>query len=128
MDRPTLRAWLTAYECAWRTAGTEALADLFAPEATYRMNPYEEPYRGLRAIAAMWDAEREGPNEVFTMSSRIIAVEGDTGVVRLNVTYGAPPHEEYRDLWIVNFDEHGRCQTFEEWPFWPSGTERSFAD
>lgn len=27
--------------------------------------------------------------------------------------------ERYRDLWIVRFDEDGRCREFEEWPFWP---------
>jgi hypothetical protein len=53
MDRAGLRAWVELYERAWRTAGTELLAELFAPEATYQTAPFEEPFRGLPAIAAM---------------------------------------------------------------------------
>ena len=56
-----------------------------------------------------------------------MAVEGDTGVVRLEVRYGDPVHRVYRDLWIVRLDERGRCVTFEEWPFWPRGGDGDFA-
>jgi len=41
-------------------------------------------------MAALWDAEREGPDEVFKLTSEIVAVEGDTGVVRVEVVYGDP--------------------------------------
>ena len=111
--------WVEAYERAWRTAGTDALGDLFTPEATYRMAPFEEPHRGLEAIAELWEAEREGPDEEFTLEFEVVAVEGDTGVVRCEVAYGAPNRRLYRDLWIVKLDEDGRCSHFEEWPFWP---------
>ncbi|MFG2099247.1 hypothetical protein ACGFJ5_01450 [Micromonospora echinaurantiaca] len=68
----------------------------------------------------MWEAERAGPDEVFRMTSEIVAVDGDTAVVRLEVRYGDPVHQEYRDLWIMRFAEDGRCGSFEEWPFWPA--------
>ncbi|MPZ89360.1 MAG: nuclear transport factor 2 family protein [Nitriliruptorales bacterium] len=123
MDRPALQTWLAGYERAWRAPGgpalEEALEALFAPEATYQMAPFEEPYRGLPAIVAMWQAEREGPDEVFTMQAEILAVEGDIGVARLGVRYGDPVDQIFRDLWIVRFDDAGRCTAFEEWPFWP---------
>jgi hypothetical protein len=70
----------------------------------------------------MWEAERIGPEEMFEMQSEIIAIEGDTGVVRVEVRYGPPKKQEYRDLWIVRLDGEGRCTHFEEWPFWPPGT------
>jgi ketosteroid isomerase-like protein len=110
---------VAAYERAWRTAGTESLADLFTPDATYRMAPFEDPHRGLAAIADLWDAERQGPDEAFTLESEVVAVEGDTGVVRCEVAYGEPYNIVYRDLWIIRLDEHRRCFHFEEWPFWP---------
>jgi SnoaL-like domain len=122
MDRSGLRAWLQLYERAWRTAGTDLLAELFAPQATYRTAPFEPPFRGLPAIAAMWEAGRDGPDEVFSMRSEVVAVEGDTGVARVEVRYGEPPRQRYRDLWVVRFDGAGRCVAFEEWPFWPKGT------
>ena len=119
LGRADIAAWVEAYERAWRTAGTQPLAALFTPEATYLADPFEEPHNGIDEIADFWEAEREGPDEIFTMDSEIVAVEGDTGVVRLEVTYGDPIRLIYRDLWIVRLDVSGRCFHFEEWPFWP---------
>ncbi len=117
MDRADLERWVSNYERAWRTEGTDLLADLFAEDATYLMAPFQEPHRGLDAIRALWDAEREGPDEEFEMDSEIVAVDGDVGVVRVEVRYGRPQRAHFRDLWIVRFDDAGRCVEFEEWPF-----------
>ena len=119
MDRDALDRWLDHYERAWRTASTEPLRELFTDDASYSSSPYAEPQRGLAAIMGFWDEAREGPDEVFTMARETIAVEGDTGVVRVEVRYGDPVDQEYRDLWIVVLDAHGRCSHFEEWPFFP---------
>jgi ketosteroid isomerase-like protein len=127
MNRDQLRDWLAAYERAWRAPGTEALAEIFAPDATYRTAPFEDAYRGLDAIAELWEREREGPDEAFEMRSEVVAVEGDTGVARVEVRYGDPVVREYRDLWIIRLDASGRCLEFDEWPFWPADAEGSFA-
>ena len=116
-----LADWIARYERAWRTPGTEALAELFTPDAVYRMAPYDPPYEGLAAIAELWEREREGPDEVFTMTSEIVAVEGEVGVARVEVLYGEPTSRQYRDLWIVTLDGEGRAVAFEEWPFSPAG-------
>lgn len=126
MGREQHTAWLEGYESAWRTEGTDALARLFAPEASYRTAPFEPPFRGLGQIAEMWEAEREGPDEVFTLATEIVAVEEDTGVVRVEARYDGPPPRCYRDLWIVRLDAAGLCTHFEEWPFWPAGTPGTF--
>lgn len=124
MTREQVGAWIANYEKAWRAAGIGLLNDLFTEEATYQMSPYEEPVTGLPAIAELWEGERQGPDEVFTMTSRIVAVEDDTAVVRVDVSYGEPAPREYRDLWLMRFAEDGRCSAFEEWPFWPGQTWR----
>jgi ketosteroid isomerase-like protein len=121
VDRGELERWLAAYERAWRTPGTDALAGLFADDAIYSNNPYGDTHRGIEAIARLWERERDGPDEAFEMGAVIVAVEGDTGAVRVAVRYGEPKPAEYRDLWIVRLDEDGRCVAFEEWPFWPPG-------
>jgi len=121
VDRGDLERWIAAYERAWRTPGTEGLSELFADEATYFNNPYGDTHRGLAAIAALWEREREGPDEAFEMTVELVAVEGDTGVARIEVRYGEPKPAEYRGLWIVRLDGDGRCVAFEEWPFWPPG-------
>jgi hypothetical protein len=122
LDRSQLTDWLRRYERAWRTPGTDALADAFASDAYYSTGPYERPHLGLEAIAAMWEAERRGPEEIFQLRSEIVAVEGDSGVVRVEVAYGEPERQEYRDLWIVRLNGDGLCVHFEEWPFWPPGS------
>jgi hypothetical protein len=69
----------------------------------------------------MWDEERDSPDEEFEMTSEIIAVDGDTAVAQVEVTYGDPVEEEFRDLWIMRFTEDGRCHSFEEWWSSPDG-------
>ena len=119
MTREQVAGWVAAYEQAWRAPGTGALAAIFTPDAIYRQGPYDEPVTGLPAIGGMWEAERDGPGEVFRMTSDVIAVDGDTAVVRVEVGYGDPVRQEYRDLWVLRFAGDGRCAWFEEWPFWP---------
>ena len=119
IERAQVEDWVARYERAWRTPGTEPLRELFAEDAKYRTAPYREPYAGLDRIGEMWEAEREGADEVFTMTSEIVAVDGDTAVVRVEVKYDDPVDREYRDLWLIRFGEDGRAVAFEEWPFWP---------
>jgi hypothetical protein len=123
-DREVVSRWLAGYEAAWRTPGTEPLTGLFTGGASYRHSPYATPVAGLDAIRRMWDEERAGPDEVFTLATEILAVDGPVAVVRAEVRYGDPVGQEYRDLWVMRLDDDGRCTWFEEWPFWP---ERPYA-
>lgn len=118
-DRATVSRWLAGYEAAWRAPGTEALGRLFTSDATYLQSPYEQPVTSLAAIERMWESERQGPDEVFTLATDILAVEGPTAVVRAEVFYREPPRQEYRDLWVIRLADDGRCTRFEEWPYWP---------
>lgn len=133
VDRGSLLEWVAGYERAWRTPDgpklERALAALFAPGASYRPAPFEEPYVGLPAIARMWQAERRGPDEPFALEAKVVAADAQarTGVLEVEVRYGEPTWQRYRDLWIVRFDGEGRCKHFEEWPFWPEGTRGSYA-
>lgn len=118
-DRAMVSQWVADYEAAWRAPGTEALAGIFTEDAGYLRSPYAEPDAGLDAISRMWDLERDGPDEIFTLATEIVAVDGITAVVRAEVRYGDPVRQEYRDLWVMRLGDDGRCSWFEEWPFWP---------
>ena len=59
------------------------------------------------------------PDEAFTFTWELVAVDADTAVVRAAVDYGAPVASRWRDLWVLAFAADGRCHTFEEWPFAP---------
>jgi ketosteroid isomerase-like protein len=118
-NRGMVGQWLADYEAAWRSPGTDGLAELFTGDATYLQSPYQQPITGLDAIKRMWEEEREGPDEVFTLATEVLAVDGPTAVVRAEVRYGDPVRQEYRDLWVIRLADDGRCTWFEEWPFWP---------
>ena len=120
MDRAALTRWIELYVELWRTAGTDRLSELFTDDATYSAGPFEPTRRGLAAIAELWDGERESPDEAFRITTEIVAVDGDTGIARIEVWYDDPPPRHYKDLWIVHLDASGRCTHFEEWPTWPT--------
>jgi ketosteroid isomerase-like protein len=81
-ERAEVTRWLAGYEAAWRAPGTGDLAGLFTSDAAYLQSPYEQPVTGLDAIKRMWEEEREGPVEVFTLATDILAVDGPTAVGR----------------------------------------------
>jgi ketosteroid isomerase-like protein len=119
MDRRAVEEWIEGYERLWRTPGTDGLADLFRPDATYQPSPWASPVDGLEAIARFWDEERDAADEAFDLSAEVVAVDGDTAVVRVSVDYGRANAGRWRDLWVIGFAEDGRCSSFEEWPFAP---------
>lgn len=121
MDSASLQQWIEQYERAWRTEGTDVLAELFTDDVVYSASPWADPITGLAALGEFWDAQRESAAEQFSMTSEIVALDGSVGVVRVSVEYGSG--DRWRDLWIVRFDEDGRCAAFEEWPFAPNDSD-----
>lgn len=118
MERAALESWIERYERLWRTEGTDGLSDLFTHDATYLPSPWAQPVRGRDALAEFWEDERDGPDEGFALTSQVVALDGEVGVVRVEVTYETG--EAWRDLWVIRLDGDGRCTAFEEWPFAPS--------
>jgi ketosteroid isomerase-like protein len=115
VERADVERWVADYERAWRDEDLTAVDTLFTPDAHYRPSPYEASMVGHEEIRAFWVDDEE----VFSMTSDVVAVEGSTAVVRLEVRYGEPVRQEYRDLWVLRFAEDGRVRDFEEWAYWP---------
>ena len=116
VERDGVMRWVSGYERAWRAGDTDAVATLFTEDARYRTSPYADPKVGHGEIRGFWLAD-EG--ETFTVRAEPVAVEGDDAVVRLEVRYGDPVRQEYRDLWVLRFAPDGRVRDFEEWAYWP---------
>jgi ketosteroid isomerase-like protein len=108
--------WVAGYEAAWRNQDLDAVEELFTEDARYRSSPYEDSRIGHAAIKAFW---QDDDGEVFTMTAAPVAVDDQTAVVRVEVRYGDPVRQEYRDLWVMRFAEDGRVEDFEEWAYWP---------
>jgi hypothetical protein len=116
MNRDEVMRWVGGYEQAWRDGDVGAVERLFTDEARYLASPYEAPKVGHDAIKAFW-LDDEG--RTFEMSASLVAVDGRTAIVRLEVQYGEPTRQEYRDLWVLRFGGDGRVEEFEEWAYWP---------
>jgi hypothetical protein len=116
MDREQVMRWVAAYEAAWRESDRNAVEKLFTEDARYGRSPYDEALVGHAAIQDFWVAD-EG--QTFTMTASPVAVEGADAVVRVEVTYGLPTSQQYRDLWVLHFAPDGRVDDFEEWAYWP---------
>jgi ketosteroid isomerase-like protein len=114
--RGDVMRWVAGYEQAWRAGDLDAIAALFTEDARYRRSPYEPAEVGHAAIRALW---LEDDDQTFTVRAEPIAVEGRGAVVRLEVRYGDPVRQEYRDLWVLRFAADGRVEDFEEWAYWP---------
>jgi SnoaL-like domain len=116
MDRSGLMAWVAEYERAWREEDVGGVERLFTEAARYRPSPYAASEFGHDAIKTFWLADA---GQTFTMSAWPVAVEGDQAVVRVDVAYGPPAAQEYRDVWLLRFAADGRVEDFEEWAYWP---------
>jgi ketosteroid isomerase-like protein len=108
--------WVAGYERAWRDRDLAGVPRLFTDEVRYRRSPFEQPAVGHAAIQAFW---QEDEGTTFTVIATPVAVEGQDAVVRLEVRYGDPVTQEYRDLWVLRFAPDGRVEDFEEWAYWP---------
>ena len=124
MNADDVMRWVAEYERAWREGDLAGVEQLFTEDAHYRPSPYEESEIGHEAIQAFW-LDDEGTE--FTVSAEPVAVEGHNAVVRVEVHYGGPVHQEYRDLWVLRFADDGRVEDYEEWAYWP-GKSFSAAD
>jgi hypothetical protein len=112
LGRDDVMRWVGAYERAWRDGDVEAVEGLFTADARYRGSPYQEAHVGHDGIKAMWI---DTDDSVFTVTASPVAVDGRIAVVRLEVRYGDPVHQEFRDLWLLRFADDGRVEDFEEW-------------
>ena len=113
--------WVDEYIDAWRAEDPQGVERLFTEDARYRRSPYEKSAVGHDAIKAFWLADAGAS---FAVRAVPVAVDGHAAVVRLDVSYGDPTPQEYRDLWVLQFADDGRVSDFEEWPIGPASRTR----
>ena len=117
MDRAMLEKWLAGYLRAWQSDDPVDIEALFTEDATYYTGPFDEPWEGRDAIVDGWIDNGDSENE-WTFHHEILAVEGDTGVVRGWTVYAATDEEdetEYSNIWVVRLTDAGRAHEFREW-------------
>lgn len=122
IDHQSVTQWLGDYVRAWQTYDPEAIGALFSEQATYRYNPYDEPLSGREAIVASWLENRDEPN-TYSAEYRPVAVVGDVAVANGRTFYygadGATLIDQFDNIFVMRFDEQGRCADFCEWYMQP---------
>ena len=124
MDRKSVQAWLDKYVAAWRSYEPAEIGELFSEDAVYFYSPWDaEPVRGRAAIVADWLKE---PNAAGSWEARYtpVAVEGNAGVAQGRTRYVRPDgsvERQFDNIFVLHFDEDGRCARFTEWFMQPRG-------
>ena len=125
LTRETAATWLRAYVRAWETYDPDAVADLFSEDATYSYFPFDEPIRGRLAIVASW---LEGKDPAGTYGARYepVAIDGNLAVAQGRSRYFKDASKtelvrEYDNVFLIEFDDDGRCRSFREWYMRPRG-------
>ncbi len=117
MQQNDLETWLAAYRRAWSSDAPDDVGALFTEDATYSPWPYSPPWRGRDEIVRRW-IERGDSKRPWGFEHRILATDGDLGVVEGRTSY--PAHEdeaetEFKNLWLVRLADDGRATAFAEW-------------
>jgi uncharacterized protein (TIGR02246 family) len=117
MTRADFDQWLERYRAAWTTDDPQQIRALFTEDATYSPRPFSKPWEGRDAIVAKW-IERGDSKAPWQFESEVVAVEGDTGVVKGLTTY--PAHDDqaedaYSNIWVIRLEPDGRARSFAEW-------------
>ena len=117
--------WLDAYVKAWESYSPEAIGALFAEDAAYSYHPYDEPVRGREAIVESWLKDRDSPG-TWEASYAPIAVDGNIAVVQGRSRYfkdstRSELTKEWDNVFVIEFDDAGRCRSFGEWYVAPRG-------
>ena len=117
-------AWLEAYRVAWEQADADAAAALFAEDATYRSNIFEEPYRGRDGVKTYWETVTATQSDVAV---RIGAPFGDGERVAAEfwTTMQADGAEvTLPGCLLLRFDNEGRCRSLREYWHFEAGTKQ----
>ena len=119
LTRDAVTAWLRAYVQAWETYDPEAIGALFAEDATYAYHPFEEPVRGRLAIVASWLEAKDAPG-TYEGSYEPVAIDGDLAVANGRSRYFKDASKsdlvrEYDNVFLIRFDDDGRCRSIREW-------------
>ncbi len=110
--RDALASWVLGYVQAWTSNDPGDIKSLFAEDARYFAEPYEEPWEGRQAIVEGWLRHRDEPG-TWGFRFEIIGIDGTVGFVRGWTEYHDQP--DYANLWVIRLNQAGECTEFTDW-------------
>ncbi len=113
MEIKEIQSWMEGYIKAWNTNDPEDIGRLFSTSARYFTAPYRRPWIGQEQIVAGWLGRKDEPGD-FDFRYDVLGADGARGFVRGWTVYFEPPRE-YSNLWVLTFNDRGKCEEFIEW-------------
>lgn len=108
-----LDSWMDRYVLAWSSNETEHIEDLFTTNAIYDPQTADGEWEGLTEIVSRWQ-EIDDSEDNWDFEWRPLVETDDLAVVTGRTRYFEPP-ASYRNLFVIRFDDEGRCYDFTEW-------------
>jgi len=104
--------WVERYRLAWTTNDADDIRALFTEDATYRTEPFADPWVGHDAIVAGWAGAADEPGR-WNFEWVPLVDAGAVRVITATTTYAAG--EVYSNLWVIRLADDGRATEFTEW-------------
>jgi ketosteroid isomerase-like protein len=118
MRAEDVNGWLERYVAAWQSYDRAEIGELFSEDARYRYHPYDDPVVGRDAIVESWlEEDRLDEPGSFEARYECYAVDGERAVATGASTYfeDGSVARVYDNVYLLRFDEDGRCSEFTEW-------------
>jgi len=107
-----LRRWIDAYRDAWESNDPPTIANLFALDGIYRIEPWWIQ-TGPEQIVAGWLEHADKPGDT-SFHWWHVARDGDLWIVEARTRYHNLD-KDYANLWLIELDDEGRARAFTEW-------------
>jgi len=105
--------WMDGYVVAWSTNDPAQIAALFSSDAVYDSQTSAGERNGIEEIVAWW-TEIDDVEENWEFEWQPLVESDDVTVITGRTRYLEPPLT-YRNLFVLRFDDEGRCYDFTEW-------------
>ena len=117
LTRDQFAAWLERYLQAWRSADPASIGELFSEDVTYSQDGGQSSIEGREAVVRDWleaayepDASWEASYEPLAIEQQVHVAVGSTRYLRADGV-----REDFSNIFVIRFDEDGRCRDLREW-------------
>lgn len=111
-DQNAVSAWIDGYRRAWESNDPDDIRAIFTDDATYRTEPYSDPWVGHDEIVDEWLSAADDPGET-SFEWTTVALTDSVAIVEATTVYRSGP--TYRNLWVIRLAPDGRANGFTEW-------------
>lgn len=116
LTRDRFADWLERYVEAWRSRDAGDIGDLFSEGCVYDYGAGLPTVVGRDAIVRSWLADEDQSG--WQAAYEPLAIDDEVHVAIGTTRYldeGGLVRDEYSNIFVCRFDDHGRCAEFTEW-------------